>query len=167
MMHVLSYIVLRSLTKYVSIARQSRTPSPGADAKRNCEGDQEKEQEEAFPHHPGENCRTSHPQPPAGVAETVAPPHHLESESGQPKVVLCVILLLLPEKKVNLNQKGRKLRSLTRNARKGQISPNFLKSLTLVLSKTVSHLLRERYSMVLAASFNFQIASENKNPQRA
>lgn len=166
-MHLFSCIFLSSLTEYISAAQQSRILSPRASTQHSCEGDEEKEQDETFPHHPEEKYRTSHPQPPANGAETVAPSHHRKLESGQPKVTLCIIFLLLPEKKVNLNQKSRKLRSLTWNTRKGQISPNFLKSLTPALSKTVSHLLRERYSMVLAASFNFQIASENKNPQRA
>lgn len=166
MMHLFSCIFLSSLTEYISAAQQSRILSPRASTQHSC--DEEKEQDETFPHHPGEEkYRTSHPQPPANGAETAAPSHHRKLESGQPKVTLCIIFLLLPEKKVNLNQKSRKLRSLTWNTRKGQISPNFLKSLTPALSKTVSHLLRERYSMVLAASFNFQIASENKNPQRA
>lgn len=166
MMHLFSCIFLSSLTEYISTAQQSRILSPRASTQQSC--DEEKEQDETFPHHPGEEkYRTSHPQPPANGAETAAPSHHHKLESGQPKVTLCIIFLLLPEKKVNLNQKSRKLRSLTWNTRKGQISPNFLKSLTPALSKTVSHLLRERYSMVLAASFNFQIASENKNPQRA
>lgn len=166
-MHLFSCIFLSSLTEYISAAQQSRILSPRASTQHSCEGDEEKEQDETFPHHPEEKYRTSHPQPPANGAETAAPSHHRKPESGQPKVTLCIIFLLLPEKKVNLNQKSRKLRSLTWNTRKGQISPNFLKSLTPALSKTVSHLLRERYSMVLAASFNFQIASENKNPQRA
>lgn len=166
MMHLFSCIFLSSLTEYISTAQQSRILSPRASTQQSC--DEEKEQDETFPHHPGEEkYRTSHPQPPANGAETAAPSHHHKLESGQPKVTLCIIFLLLPEKKVNLNQKSRKLRSLTWNTRKGQISPNFLKSLTPALSKTVSHLVRERYSMVLAASFNFQIASENKNPQRA
>lgn len=167
-MHLFSCIFLSSLTEYISTAQQSRILSPRASTQHSCEGDEEKEQDETFPHHPGEEkYRTSHPRPPANGAEAAAPSHHRKLESGQPKVTLCIIFLLLPEKKVNLNQKSRKLRSLTWNTRKGQISPNFLKSLTPALSKTVSHLLRERYSMVLAASFNFQIASENKNPQRA
>lgn len=166
-MHLFSCIFLSSLTEYISAAQQSRILSPRASTQHSCEGDEEKEQDETFPHHPEEKYRTSHPQPPANGAEAAAPSHHRKPESGQPKVTLCIIFLLLPEKKVNLNQKSRKLRSLTWNTRKGQISPNFLKSLTPALSKTVSHLLRERYSMVLAASFNFQIASENKNPQRA
>jgi len=72
-----------------------------------------------------QSCRIYHLQPLSEATETAPPPHQYEPESSPSKEARCIIFLLLLENKMSPNEEGMKLRSLTRNAGKGQISLNF------------------------------------------